>query len=155
SHFRWLALVLAVPTLLGTWIDYVFPGLPRIPLLLGFHLVAALLFGFTIAAILQAIHKEPRLSADPIYGPLYRSLVVGAAFGHLYWLTEALRPGSVHGSEEFSTQAQMDDRHHFMLTYFSFVTLTSVGYGDITPGSGTVRSLAIIEAILGQFYIAV
>jgi hypothetical protein len=52
-------------------------------------------------------------------------------------------------------QLQEDDRDHLMLTYFSFVTLTSVGYGDITPGSRTVRSLAVLEAIIGQFYIAV
>src|SRR5262249_16444355 len=136
-------------------IDYVLPGLPRIPLLVGFHLVAALLFGFTVATILRAIHKEASVSADAIYGALCGYLLVGAAFGHLYCLTEALNPGSFRGSEQFSTQLEMDDRHHFMLIYFSFVTLTSVGYGDITPGSGIVRSLAVVEAMMGQFYIAV
>jgi hypothetical protein len=155
SRFRLLALALAVPTLVGAWIDYVLPGLPRIPLLVGFHLVAVLLFGFTVATILRVIHKEASVSADAIYGALCGYLLVGAAFGHLYCITEALNPGSFHGSEQFSTQLQEDDRDHLMLTYFSFVTLTSVGYGDITPGSGTVRSLAVVEAIIGQFYIAV
>jgi hypothetical protein len=44
---------------------------------------------------------------------------------------------------------------HFLLTYFSFVTLTTVGYGDITPAGDTARALAMIEAVAGQFYLAV
>jgi hypothetical protein len=99
SRFRLLALALAVPTLVGAWIDYVLPGLPRIPLLVGFHLVAVLLFGFTVATILRAIHKEASVSADAIYGALCGYLLVGLAFGHLYCITEALNLGSFHGSE--------------------------------------------------------
>jgi hypothetical protein len=155
GSFRIPALVLGIPTIVGAWIDYVVPGLPRIPLLIGFHVVAALFLGFAVAIVLRTIHKEVSVSADAIYGAICGYLLVGLAFGHLYCLTEALNPGSFHVSEPFSTPSQLDDRHHFMLTYFSFVTLTSVGYGDILPGSGTVRSLAVVEAIFGQFYIAV
>jgi hypothetical protein len=155
NRFRRLAVVLAVPTLVGAWIDYAVPGLPRIPLLVGFHLVATGLFGFTIAALLSAIHKQESVSADAIYGALCGYLLIGLTFGHLYSLTESLNPGSFQGDEQLTAQLQGDDRHYFILSYFSFVTLTSVGYGDITPGSGTVRSLAVVEAIMGQFYIAV
>jgi hypothetical protein len=154
SRFRLLALLLGVPTIVGAWIGYVLPGLPRLPLVVSFHLVAALFFGFTVATILRAIHREQTVSADAIYGAFCGYLLVGLAFGHLYCVTEATNPGSFQGSEQFSTQLQVEARHHFLLTYFSFVTLTSVGYGDITPGSGTARSLAVVEAILGQFYIA-
>ena len=42
-----------------------------------------------------------------------------------------------------------------MLTYFSFVTLTTVGYGDISPVSPAARTLAWVEAVTGQFYLAV
>jgi Ion channel len=42
-----------------------------------------------------------------------------------------------------------------VLTYYSFVTLTTVGYGDVTPISATTRTLAWIEAMSGQFYLAV
>lgn len=155
SRFRVPALVLGVPTLIGAWIDYVFPGLPRIPLQVGFHFVAALFFAFTVVIVLRAIHKEASVSADAIYGAICGYLLVGLAFGHLYCLAESLNPGSFRGTEQFSTPLQVDDRHHFILSYFSFVTLTSVGYGDITPGSGTARSLAVFEAMVGQFYIAV
>jgi hypothetical protein len=155
GHFRVPALLLGVPTIIGAWIDYILPGLPRIPLLIGFHLVAALFFGCTVAIILHAIQREKGVSADAIYGAFCGYLLVGLAFGHLYCIGEALNPGSFHGSEQFSTQVHVEDRYQFMLAYFSFVTLTSVGYGDITPGTATVRSLAVLEAIIGQFYIAV
>jgi voltage-gated potassium channel len=155
SRFRLLALLLGVPTIVGAWIDYVVPGLPRLPLVVGFHLVAALFLGFTVATILRAIHREETVSTDAIYGAFCGYLLVGLAFGHLYCVTESLNPGSFQMSEQFPPQLQVEARHHFILSYFSFVTLTSVGYGDITPGSGTARSLAVVEAIIGQFYIAV
>jgi hypothetical protein len=155
GRFRTLALFLAVPTIVGAWIDYVLPGLPRIPLQVSFHLVAALFFGFTVTCILGTIHREKGVSADAIYGAFCGYVVVGLAFGHLYCVAETLTPGSFQGSPQLLTQLHEDDRHHVLLAYFSLVTLTSVGYGDIIPGSGPVRSLAVVEAILGQFYIAV
>jgi hypothetical protein len=155
SGFQLLALVLGIPTLVGVWIDYVLPGLPRLPLIVGFHLAAALFFGFTVVTILRAVHKEETVSADAIYGAFCGYLLVGLAFGHLYCVMEFINPGSFKGSEELSTQLQVQAGHHSLLTYFSLVTLTSLGYGDITPGSGAVRSLAVLEAMIGQFYLAV
>jgi hypothetical protein len=152
---RSLAVVLVVPTLVGAWIHYVLPGLPRLPLLVSFHLVAALFFGLTVATILRAIHEEERVSLDAIYGAFCGYILVGLAFGHLYCLTEALNPGSFQVDQELSTPVPGDDPQYFIFVYFSLVTLTTVGYGDITPGSGTARSLAVVEAIIGQFYIAV
>jgi hypothetical protein len=154
SRFRLLAVVLAVPTLVGAWIHYVLPGLPRLPLLVGFHLVAALFLGFTVATILRAIHEGKGVSLDAIYGAFCGYVLVGLAFGHLYCLTESLNPGSFQVDEQLSSQLQVDDRRYSTFVYFSLATLTTVGYGDITPGSGTARSLAVVEAIIGQFYIA-
>jgi voltage-gated potassium channel len=50
---------------------------------------------------------------------------------------------------------QVHEDRYFFLVYFSLVTLATVGYGDITPATELTRSLAVVEAILGQFYIAV
>jgi hypothetical protein len=154
SHLRMLALVLGVPTLVGAWIHYVLPGLPRLPLLVSFHLVAALFFGVTVMTILRAIHKEEDVSRDAIYGAFCGYVLVGLAFGHLYCLTESLDPGSFQVNERLTRQLHAEDRQYFTFAYFSLVTLTTVGYGDITPGNGTARSLAVVEAIIGQFYIA-
>jgi hypothetical protein len=76
-------------------------------------------------------------------------------FGHVFCLVEAFHPGSFHMAEHVGPLLLHDDQRHFRLTYFSLVSLTTLGYGDITPHSGSARSLACVEAIVGQFYVAV
>ena len=149
------ALLLGIPTLLGAWTGDVVPGLPRLPLAVGFHLVATAYLGLAIAAILRAVHREERVSADSVYGAFCGYLLLGLAFGHLYSLLEAVAPGSFRLRHDLATPVHDPERRQFLLTYFSLVTLTTVGYGDITPGSDPARGLAAVEAVLGQFYVAV
>jgi hypothetical protein len=58
--------LLGIPTLLGAWTGDVLRGLPRLPLAVGFHLVATAYLGLAITAILRAVHREGRVSADSI-----------------------------------------------------------------------------------------
>jgi hypothetical protein len=152
---RLLGLLLGIPTVVGAWTGYAFPGLPRLPLALSFHVVAALFLGFTAATILRSIYREESVSADSIYGAFCGYLLVALAFGHLYCLIETTTPESFAGAKGHIPQLQAEDRQHFLLTYFSLCTLTTVGYGDITPAKEAARALAVLEAVLGQFYIAV
>jgi hypothetical protein len=152
---RRLALLLGIPTLIGAWTDYVLPGLPHLPLVLGFHVLAILLLSFTVAVILIQIFREPTVSADSIYGAFCCYLLIGLVFGNVYCMIETALPGSFRGGEQFAAQIQEADRRHFLLDYFSFITLTTVGYGQITPANDVARGVAVVEAIAGQFYIAV
>jgi hypothetical protein len=151
-RLRLIALVLGVPTILGLWTGYLIPGLPRVPLLMGFHLLAALFFAFSIGVILNDVFQERGLSTDSVYGVFCGYLMAGLGFGHLYSLVDVLQPNSFRG-DAFQGVAPGDE--HFLLTYFSFLTLTTVGYGDIVPANDAARGFAVIEAIMGQFYIAV
>jgi hypothetical protein len=156
QHRRGLvALLLGVPAVVGIWTNYVLPGIPRLPVVCAFHVLAPLFLGFTLASILRTVHGEEKVSAESIYGALCGYLLIGLAFGHLYCLVQTIEAKSFNGSAEFMTQLQHEDRQYFLLAYFSFTTLTSVGYGDITPGRDIARALAVLEALLGQFYIAV
>src|SRR5579871_2506126 len=94
GYLRGLALVLGIPTVVGSWTGYVLPGAPALPLTLGFHLLAALFLGFTVAVILRACYREATVSADSVYGAFCGYLLVGLAFGHLYCLIETVAPGS-------------------------------------------------------------
>ncbi len=69
----------------------------------------------------------------------------------MYALIEAVAPGSFGGLSEQVTDADWNPDW----VYFSFVTLTTLGYGDILPLTFSARSLAYFEAIVGQFYLAV
>src|SRR5262245_16522176 len=152
---RTLALALGIPALIGLWTGYVVPDLPRVPLAVTLHLVAALFFGLTITVILGAIFRQRAVSADGICGALCAYLMVGLTFGHLYCSIKLAAPGSFRGIGDHATDLGDDRQLYALLTYFSFVTLSTVGYGDITPGSGLTRGLAMVEAVIGQFYVAV
>jgi hypothetical protein len=155
SRHRLVALLLGVPALLGLWTGYALPDLPRLPLVVGFHTVAALFLAFTVCTVLVDIYRRERIDAGCIHAALCGYLLVGLGFGHLYCIVEATVPGSFHATDNILEQLRDEGRVHFQLSYFSFATLTTVGYGDITPAKEAARGLAVVEAMLGQFYIAV
>jgi hypothetical protein len=152
---RLMALVLGLPSLVGLWTRIALPGLPDYTLVTGFHLVSAAFLGFTTVTIIRAIFREEQVTPDSIYGAFCGYLLNGLAFGHLYCFLATMSPESFHGWAGFRVEIQDEARRHFLLTYFSFITLTTTGYGDIQPASDLARGLAVAEAILGQFYIAV
>jgi hypothetical protein len=155
SGLRLPALALGVVTVGGVWTGYVLPGLPRPPLVLGFHLAAALFGALTVGTILRDIFRAEGVSADGIYGALCGYLLVGVVFGHLYCVVEGIAPGSFRGAEGVVLRAGDEEQIHFLLTYFSLGTLTTLGYGAVAAASDTARALAVMEAVLGQFYIGV
>jgi hypothetical protein len=154
-RYRVPAWLLGAPTLVGTWTDYVVPGLSQKWCAAGFHFAAAVFLLFAVATILRAIYEGEEISSDSIFGGLCGYLLVGLAFGHLYCLIDSVVPNSFHCEDGYGSDFARQDQRHFVLTYFSFVTLTTLGYGDVRPTGGTARGLAAVEAVAGQFYVAV
>jgi voltage-gated potassium channel len=151
---RLVALLLAIPTLIGIWTGFVWPGDRQQAVTIGFHVLAALFLGFCTISIIREVYSDPAVSSDSVCGAFCGYLLIGLAFGHLYCVVELLTTGSFTGNEAFKTQVQSEEWRRFQLSYFSFITLTTVGYGDITPASDGAKGLALVEAITGQFYIA-
>jgi hypothetical protein len=88
---------------------------------------------------------------EHLYAGLSAYLLAGIFFGVFYWVLERTWPGSLAVPSE-------DAQSHVALPvtiYYSFVTLTTLGYGDIAPRSEVMRGLAIMEAVAGQLYLAV
>lgn len=154
-RLRVAAFALGLPTFVGVWIHHILPGVAQEPLEVAFHSIAAAFFFFTIIAILRMVHREKIISVDSVCGALCGYLLVGLAFGHIYCVVDVVAPGSFKLPMDLIRNPTDQSHRHFALTYFSFVTLATVGYGDITPASGAARSLAIAEAVVGQFYLAV
>jgi hypothetical protein len=155
TNHRGLALLLGIPTLIGSWTSYALPDVPHLPVAICFHLIAAVFLAFTVVTILTVIYAQKVLTSDSIYGAFAGYFLIGMAFGHLYCVIDLLVPGSFQGPGDFATKLQDEAHQRFLLTYFSMVTLTTVGYGDVTPVTGPARGLAIVEAVTGQFFMAV
>jgi hypothetical protein len=150
-RLRLLGVVLGGPALLGAWTGFALPEEHGRVVAAAFHLAAAAFHLFVTVVLLRGVHRERDVSADVIAAALCGYLLLGVAFGHVYCLIDAAIPGSFRGLD-----AEVGEYHtHFRLTYYSFITLTTVGYGDITPARDTARSLAMAEAVAGQFYLAV
>jgi len=152
---RLAALLLGLLTLLGIWTGYVLPDLSRLPVAVAFHVLSSLFLGLTIVVILQEVFRTQDVSADTIAGALCGYLLVGMVFGDLYCVVALTRPASFRGTAELAATLLDGNELHHVLTYFSFMTLTTVGYGDIMPASPSARGLAVVEAVVGQFYLAV
>jgi hypothetical protein len=153
KRYRAAALVLGLPTLVGLWTGYVLPDVPRSIALLNFHLIGSVFLILCVAVILGEIYRASQTSFDDVCGALCAYLLIGLIFSHLYCVVEQLSPGSFRtGGEVLTTD---ESRRHFVLTYFSLTTLTTLGYGDVVPVREVARGLAVVEAVVGQFYLAV
>jgi hypothetical protein len=116
----------------------------------------AFFFVVIILDILAFILRSERVTADIIFASVSAYLLIGFLWSFFYILVEYLNPGSFSIPAFDALEGASSPRYRYdHLSYFSFVTLTSLGYGDITPlGHGT-RSLAVLEAVTGQMYVAV
>ena len=104
----------------------------------------------TISLAIRHVMRSGTVDANRIIGAICIYLLLGVIWAFFYLFVNILIPGSFNVQISGSAYVQLHDFLHY-----SFVTLTTLGYGDITPVGETVRALSTIEAILGQFYIAI
>lgn len=110
-------------------------------------------FGFVAIAVWctgKQILLSDEVSKNRVIGAVNLYLLLGVFFAISYAIVEQLIPGSFSG-----LSAPFDKGWTSDWLYFSFVTMTTLGYGDITPISATARTLAYMQAVVGQFYIAI
>ena len=111
------------------------------------------LMGMLAGGMLAFVLRERKLTFDSIFATIAAYLLVAGMFTQIYMCLLTWNPAS------FSLPAGVAGRPVHLLqadmTYFSLVTLATVGYGDVLPATSTARMLAMIQAVTGQFYIAV
>jgi hypothetical protein len=114
-----------------------------------------LFLGLAVAVILRRIFHQETIRTDTVVGALCGYLLAAAAWANAYALIYLLRPGSFRAADAIA--GRLGDWHfqRFLFSYFSVTTLTSLGYGDITPIGPLALSLSWLEVVFGQFYIAV
>lgn len=100
---------------------------------------------FAAVAALRFAMRGTKVDAEHLFAALSAYLLAGLYFGLLYWALEQLHPGTVAASNFSRTGA----------IYYSFVTLATIGYGDIVPRTDVARGIAIVEGVGGQLFLAV
>jgi Ion channel len=98
-----------------------------------------------VAALRFAIGAT-QVDAEHLYAALSAYLLAGIYVGLLYWVLEQMKPNTFFFTGEFSQASAI---------YFSFVTLATLGYGDIVPRADVARGIAIVEGVGGQLFLAV
>lgn len=118
----------------------------------------ALFLGFVACMILHDIWTARMVTADTLVGAVCAYMLIGATWASAYSFVELLVPGSfvltVTG-ETISAKPAAHIHNYPLLMYYSFVTLCSLGYGDVVPVKAAARMVATTEAITGHFYMAV
>ncbi|MGD2140148.1 MAG: ion channel [Burkholderiales bacterium] len=147
------ALVLGVPTFASWWLVRFFD---TSALNLFGLAVSIAFFVFVIGVIMTTLISRDEVTADLIFGAMSVYLLIGVAWAFLYAFVELLSPGQFNFGSLISEAAIRESHGELRLfTYFSLVTLSTLGYGDITPLTPLARSLASLEAVAGQLFIAV
>jgi hypothetical protein len=114
-------------------------------------LIAGLaLIAFVVANLLRFVLRAPSVNTEVLSASISAYLMLGLLWTVAYWLVAQVTPNAF----AFNTGTK-ETMAGFNAFYFSFITLSTVGYGDITPVSKVARMLAAMEAMTGLLYVAV
>ena len=148
-----LAFVLVIPVLLARWIHHFQPQTfpPAIE-----HIASLIFLGFLEFQLLQFIFRAPRVDSEVLCAGIAGYLLLGILWTIAYMLISGPYFDPEHVAFAFNVgSATPHAPGQFEAYYFSFITLSTVGYGDITPLSHPARTLAMAEAMTGTLYMAV
>jgi small-conductance mechanosensitive channel len=108
-----------------------------------------LVLALVAICVLIHIFRERRVTANLICASIVVYLIIGLVWGFAYGLLDSLQP------ESFSIPEGKLENSRLLFLYYSFVSLTTLGYGDVTPMTAPASFLSLIEAIVGQMYVAI
>jgi len=117
------------------------------------ELVTTVLIVVCVAMILRYVLTSREVTVDTIFGAVVAYFLIAFSFSAIYQAVALIEPASF----SMPSSPEIADRNtqNIEFGYFSFVTIATLGYGDIVPRLPVARILSILEAAIGQFYMAV
>jgi voltage-gated potassium channel Kch len=143
---RWLAISVAIPVVL---VELATLFRPSHSLLIVAYALLMAFFGFVSVGLFTYLGKPGAITSGRVYASVSLYLLLGMFWFALFNLTEAINPGS------FALGGVTTRIPRSSFLYFSLVTLTTVGYGDIVPVTAVARVFAALEGVAGVLYIAI
>ncbi|MCX6163133.1 MAG: ion channel [Ignavibacteriae bacterium] len=107
---------------------------------------------FILLTYIISIHifRSDKITIHKIMGSVVLYLLIGIIFAYIFEIIVFFSPGSISISSNFNNETD-----ETKLLYYSYVVLTTTGFGDITPVSNIARTVTIIEALIGQLFPAI
>ncbi len=130
---------------------YILDGDPQFLLKVILSLLLLTLL-FTATSVLNFVLDEGAVGIEHIFGAICAYILIAMAFGTLDFILELSQPGAFSGVH---MEPHAGERPWGQFLYFSFTTLSTVGYGDIVPVTPRARSFAILEQLVAVFYVAI
>jgi hypothetical protein len=146
KFWMWPTLLLMTAVVISTIVSSIFPVQRLIGLKWG---ILAAFFGLSAIALFSYLKNARTVDNGHLYTAVSIYLLLGMQWFALYSAIDVLSPGSIQRSA-----SAVGDRHAELL-YFSLITLSTIGYGDVVPLHGEARMLAALEGIAGVLYIAI
>jgi hypothetical protein len=147
---RFLVIMMALVSFVLTWLEHLHPEL----ILNLLNSVCGMLFLILLLAILIVqVFQAGAVTPHKIRGAIVVYLLIGGMWSFFYYIIALTIPNSFNWPKTLHVgdlQAVQQT-----LTYFSFITLTTTGYGDVTPALPLTRTLAMFEALAGQLYLVI
>ena len=140
------AALLALPMLVSIWTNR-FVEIPSL-ILVGDYF-GILFMAFMVVVILSFIFSEQEVTINVIYASIVVYLLIAIMWAFIYLVLESIHPGS------FATGEGQIEVGRRLYIYYSFVTITTLGYGDVTPTTDLANSFSFLEAVTGQIYLVV
>jgi len=122
------------------------------------NVVFAVFLAITVGLIMRHLFRTHEVNANMISASLCAYFMLAFLWATLYASIELVDPGSFRFPDDIAAELhsmQSAGEMSGYAIYYSLVTLTTLGYGDITPASSAARSLSVVEAAIGQIYLAV
>ena len=144
-----LATILVLPAVVGNWMHHLWPNLCPIEAVFAARLA---FLAFVVARLLSFILRAPRVNSEVLCAGISIYLLMGLLWALAYEMV------AYHDPKAFAFSVPPGSPHDmakFIAFYYSFMTLTTVGYGDIIPVSNAARMLAIMESMSGTLFVGV
>lgn len=152
---RRFAAVFLIPVLVLAMTEYLVPTRSFVLAAVAYHGLVTLFLACAVGVLVRDIFRHRSIGFDDILGAFAGYLLLGIVWGNLYATVELLAPGAFSVSPEIRWQLKDWHLRRALFNYFSFTTMASLGYSDITTAAPITNTLTWIEVMTAQFYLAV
>jgi len=138
------AYFLGLITSILIWLEF---SNPDFGIITSYRLLSSfILFSYFCYLLIRQLRKIGRINLEFILGPILGFLYLGIIGGILFETIHLIDPSSFNLRSDYSG---------YIFYYFSFISITTVGYGDVTPITAQAQSITLVMNIIGQFYLAI